>query len=99
VAGQCPDLDVVVVNGLTTGLDVQPIGEWQMQSVHSPTHSIAGLENDHLPTSGTKHQRSGQPRKPSTHYDDAPFRRVFGAWCGGVSTEEGCPRRDASSTQ
>jgi hypothetical protein len=43
------DLDVVIVNGLAAGLDVQPVGEWVVQGVHPAADAIAGFEQDHLP--------------------------------------------------
>ena len=80
VAGQRLDLVMVVVDGLTTGLDVQPIGERRIQGVHPAADAITGFEHDHLPASGTKSERGGQPGKPSAYHDDPSPRRSFWAW-------------------
>jgi hypothetical protein len=50
-----------------------------MQGVYPPADAITSLEHDHVPASGTKRQRGGQPRKPSANHDYSSPRRSFWA--------------------
>ena len=73
VAGQGLDLVVIVVDGLAAGLDVQPVGERQVQRVHPAADPMAGFEDDHLPTSGTQRQCCRQPGEPGPHHGHPPL--------------------------
>ena len=72
VPGQGLDLVVIVVDGLPTGLDVEPVGERQMEGVYSAPDPVAGLEDDHIPTAGAEGQCGGESREPCTHYGNPP---------------------------
>jgi len=99
MAGQRLDLVVVVVDGLTTSLDVQPVSERKMQRVDPAAHAISGFEHDHIPASGAKRQRCGQPGKPGTHHDYSSLRRMFRAGPGAAALEQSRCHRRAGGAQ